>query len=143
MNKKLLFGGLALVVVGLIGGLLISFMGNQQQPERQLFAQADFNVSEKYIQVDRMEWPNDRMELKYVDISKEQQYALLALFEQATFERVDGQPEKFDYSLTLGWNTRHRLYIDVDGEKVIDPETGAAYAITSNGAAIRDALNAL
>lgn len=143
MNKKLLFSGLALVVVGLIGGLLISFMGNQQQPERQLFAQADFNVSEKYIQVDRMEWPNDRMELKYVDISKEQQYALLALFEQATFERVDGQPEKFDYSLTLGWNTRHRLYIDVDGEKVIDPETGAAYAITSNGAAIRDALNAL
>lgn len=143
MNKKLLFGGLALVVVGLIGGLLISFMGNQQQPARQLFAQADFNVSEKYIQVDRMEWPNDRMELKYVDISKEQQYALLALFEQATFERVDGQPEKFDYSLTLGWNTRHRLYIDVDGEKVIDPETGAAFAITSNGAAIRDALNAL
>lgn len=143
MNKKLLFSALALLVVGFIGGLLVSFMERGQEPQRQLFAQADFHVSEKYIQVDRMEWPNDRMELKYVDISKEQQYALLALFEQATFERVDGQPEKFDYSLTLGWNTRHRLYIDVDGEKVIDPESGTAFLITSNGAEIREALDAL
>ena len=143
MNKKLVVSFAALLVIGLIGGLLVSFMDGQQEPQRQLFAQADFNVSEKYIQVDRMEWPNDRMELKYIDISKEQQYALLALFEQATFEQVDGQPDKFDYSLTLGWNTRHRLYIDVDGEKVINPESGAAYTITSNAQEIREALNAL
>lgn len=143
MSKKLMFSGIALLAVGLVGGLLVSFMLSQQEPERQLFAQVDFDVEDKYIMVDRMEWPNDRMELKYVEVSKEQQHELLELFEQATFTKVDGQPEKFDYSLTLGWNTRHRLYIDVDGEKVIDPESGVAYEITAGGEAIRNALNAL
>lgn len=143
MTKKLLFSVIAIIVVGLIGAGLIFFMSQQEQPERQLFGQADFHVADKYIRVDRMEWPDDRMELKYVDVSKEQQYALLELFENATFEQVEEQPEKFDYSLTLGWNTRHRLYIDVDGEKVIDPESTKSYRITSGGAEIREALNAL
>ena len=91
MTKKLLFSIMAIIIVGLIGAGLIFFMSQQEQPERQLFGQADFHVADKYIRVDRMEWPDDRMELKYVDVSKEQQYALLELFENATFEQVEGR----------------------------------------------------
>lgn len=137
--KFLIATALFVIVAG--GGLMYIFM--QQQPDGELFAQADFDVQDKTMAVDRMDWSTGKPIYEYVALTDEQQQHLLQLFEEASYKQVEQFPENYDYSLTLVWNTRHRLFIDITEQTIVDPENTKVYKITSNGEAIAAAFEAL
>lgn len=140
--KMLAAASIFILLVG--GGLVYIFLQQQQeQPQTPLFTQVDFDVEHKKAAVDRMDWSTGKAVYQYVALTEAQQQEILRLFEGATFEKMDAFPEDYDYSITLNWNTRHRLFIDLDAQAVVDPENTTAYRITSNAQEIVDVFNAL